>query len=171
MISTGSWYDRSWTFDLPIHAFPSVIERLRGTPILAADLVSGLAEDVLGERVGGRWSAKDHLGHLDDLSELDERRVREFLDGALVLSSADPANGATERANHATRPASEIVAGLGVRRARLVQRLEGLVDDDVGRTSQHPRLRRSMRLIDWAFFVAEHDDHHLAKARECVSSR
>jgi predicted short-subunit dehydrogenase-like oxidoreductase (DUF2520 family) len=32
------------------------------------------------------------------------------------------------------------------------------------RTSLHPRLKRPMRLIDLCFFVAEHDDHHLAIA-------
>jgi len=27
----------------------------------------------------------------------------------------------------------------------------------------HPRLQTPMRLIDHLFFIAEHDDHHLAK--------
>jgi hypothetical protein len=30
------------------------------------------------------------------------------------------------------------------------------------RTALHPRLKRPMRLVDLCFFVAEHDDHHLA---------
>jgi hypothetical protein len=34
----------------------------------------------------------------------------------------------------------------------------------------HPRLRTRIRLIDWAQFVAEHDDHHLAAAREALRS-
>jgi hypothetical protein len=31
-----------------------------------------------------------------------------------------------------------------------------------GRTLLHPRLKMPMRLVDHLFFVAEHDDHHLA---------
>jgi hypothetical protein len=30
------------------------------------------------------------------------------------------------------------------------------------RTITHPRLKAPMRLIDHLYFVAEHDDHHLA---------
>ncbi len=170
-IPTGAWFDREWSFGLPIHAFSAVVERLRGTPVLAAHLLTGVSEEALGARVGGQWSAKDHLGHLDDLSDLDELRLEEFLNGASVLSAADPTNAATVRADHANRPARDVVTGLRVRREELVRRLEGLGEDDVGRTSLHPRLQQPMRLIDWAFFVAEHDDHHLAKARECVARR
>jgi hypothetical protein len=30
------------------------------------------------------------------------------------------------------------------------------------RASLHPRLKTPMRLVDHLYFVAEHDDHHLA---------
>jgi hypothetical protein len=30
------------------------------------------------------------------------------------------------------------------------------------RTMLHPRLKQPMRLVDHLYFVAEHDDHHLA---------
>lgn len=32
-------------------------------------------------------------------------------------------------------------------------------------TAVHPRLGVTVRLIDWAQFDADHDDHHLAAAR------
>jgi len=32
----------------------------------------------------------------------------------------------------------------------------------VVKTAWHPRLKVRMRLVDLAYFVAEHDDHHLA---------
>jgi len=35
-------------------------------------------------------------------------------------------------------------------------------------TLLHPRLRTPMRLLDHLHFVAEHDDHHLAKIRELM---
>jgi hypothetical protein len=40
--------------------------------------------------------------------------------------------------------------------------------DEAGLASEHPRLRRPLRLVDWLYFLAEHDDHHLAKAREIL---
>jgi len=36
-------------------------------------------------------------------------------------------------------------------------------DELVERSAFHPRLKKPMRIIDLAFFVAEHDDYHLAK--------
>jgi hypothetical protein len=53
-------------------------------------------------------------------------------------------------------------------RLTLVERMEALTDADVAVTAMHPRLRRPLRLLDWATFVAEHDDHHLAAARAAM---
>ncbi len=52
------------------------------------------------------------------------------------------------------------------RREDLVARLEGLDDDVLTRTALHPRLRQPMSAVDLCFFVAEHDDHHLAAITE-----
>jgi hypothetical protein len=41
-------------------------------------------------------------------------------------------------------------------------------DEQIVRTAVHPRLQMPMRLVDWAYFVAEHDDHHLARIRELI---
>ena len=49
-----------------------------------------------------------------------------------------------------------------VERGRLVASLESLGPNDVIRGSLHPRLQKPMRILDLAYFVAEHDDHHLA---------
>jgi hypothetical protein len=38
-----------------------------------------------------------------------------------------------------------------------------LTDEDLDKSSLHPRLMKPMKIIDLAFFVAEHDDHHLAQ--------
>jgi len=36
--------------------------------------------------------------------------------------------------------------------------------------SRHPRLEQSMSVVDLSFFVAEHDDHHLATAAEIAAA-
>lgn len=40
---------------------------------------------------------------------------------------------------------------------------------DLERSARHPRLGSPMRVIDLAYFVAEHDDHHMARLRELVT--
>jgi uncharacterized damage-inducible protein DinB len=168
MIPQSAWLDRKFAFDLAIGAFPPLLERLRGTPPRAKELVTGLPEHTLATRVNDRWSVKEHLGHLVDLEPLDNRRLNEFLDGADVLSAADIENRATEIADHRSIPIAEIIRRLTAGREALVGRLEELTEEQVGIVAIHPRLQQSMRLVDWVHFVAEHDDHHLAQARRAI---
>lgn len=153
---------------MPVGAFPGVVERLRGTPARAAELFAGVADEQLRRHASHEWSAKCHVGHLDDLHDLDERRLNEFLAGAAILSAADPSNRRTYNTDHDGAPAAEIVARLRAHRAELVSRLDMLSESQIAATALHPRLGRPLRLIDWTFFVAEHDDHHLAAARQAV---
>jgi DinB superfamily len=148
-----------------VGAFPAVLERLRGTAARMSELIAGVSDDRLGAHGPEDWSVKRHLGHLDDLHALDERRLREYLSGASVLTAADPANRLTYETDHDAVTAAEIVARFGAHRGELVAAMERLSEAQVAATSTHPRLRRPLRLIDWAYFVAEHDDHHLAAAR------
>jgi hypothetical protein len=52
----------------------------------------------------------------------------------------------------------------------LVRKLDALREEEVGISAVHPRLQTSIRIIDWIYFVAEHDDHHLATARRAIWS-
>jgi hypothetical protein len=165
MIAQTAWLNRKFCFDQPIGVFPVMLERLRGTPARAHELVARLSEDVLATRVNHKWSVKEHLGHLVDLQPLDDRRLKEFLNGAEILSAADVENRVTETAGHRDVPMASIIRRLTTGREDLVQRLQMLTEEQVGRTALHPRLQKPMRLLDWAYFLAEHDDHHLASAR------
>lgn len=169
MIPQTAWLDRKFVFDLPIGAFPSLLERVRGTPVRAKELVAGLPEELLATRVNGKWSLKEHLGHLADLEWLDDQRLSEFLNHTEVLSAADIENRATEIADYRSTPIADIIRRLTVGRKALVHRLEYLKEDQVGIIAIHPRLQQPMRLVDWVYFVAEHDDHHLARARRVIT--
>jgi len=170
MVPQTAWLDRKFIFDVPTGIFPPLLERLRGTPARAKDLVAGLREPVLEARVNDKWSVKEHLGHLVDLEQLDDRRLGEFLNHAKVLSAADMENRATEVADHRSVPIAEIIRRLTAGRDALARRLEGLKEDQVGVVAIHPRLQKPMRLVDWVYFVAEHDDHHLAQVRRAITT-
>jgi hypothetical protein len=168
VIDSIRWFERKWDFSLPVGAFPSVLERLRGTPVRAGALVAGINDGVLGARNGGTWSAKEHLAHLDDLHELDERRFDDFLARSGALAVADLANQRTQTANHNASDIGDILKRLSDHRLGLVARMESATAEDIVTICVHPRLKQPMRLIDWAFFVAEHDDHHLVAARLAI---
>jgi hypothetical protein len=168
MIELIRWTERRWSFSLPVGVFPAVVERLRGTPARVTELLSAVEEDSAAARLGSAWSAKEHVGHLSDLHELEERRIHEFIEGIGVLSAADLANRRTEQAEHGTTPIAEILRRFRHERDAFVKRLESLSADEVAIAALHPRLGQHLRLVDWAYFVAEHDDHHLALARRAL---
>jgi hypothetical protein len=51
---------------------------------------------------------------------------------------------------------------------RLLKRVNELDASLFARAIPHPRLKVPMRLVDHLYFVAEHDDHHLARIFELV---
>ena len=170
MIPQTAWLDRKFDFDLPIGTFPLLLERLRGVPVRTKELVAGLPEHTLTTRVNDKWSVKEHVGHLADLELPDGRRLREFLNHAEVLSAADTENGVTEISDQGSVPIVEIIRKLTAGREALVNRLDELKADQVAIVAIHPRLQKPMRLLDWMYFVAEHDDHHLAQASGVITT-
>ncbi|MGH9488436.1 MAG: DinB family protein [Terriglobales bacterium] len=163
------WFTQSFRFGAPLSTFPQVLERLRTTPARARALTAGWPDSKLSTRPDGKWSAKDHIGHLAALTPLDERRLDAYLRHEAVLDAADLTNRSTEEAGFATHPVNEILASLDACRQALIVRLELLTEAELAFTALHPRLRQPMRLLDWMEFVAKHDDHHLAMARWVIA--
>jgi len=170
MITPTRWFDRTFTFGQPLGVFPAVLERLRGTPARAAELVSGLPSDVLTRRVDGKWSIQEHIAHLADLGVLDDKRLDDYLASTPNLTVADLQNRATETADHNRLPIHAVLERLRTGRMDLVRRMDALTETEVGRTAIHPRLNQPMRLLDWAIFVSDHDDHHLAHVHQAIAA-
>ena len=164
------WTDRSWEFGRPAGLFPAIVERLRGASVRAEEILGSASDELLGTRHQGKWSVKEQIGHLDDLHHLDVTRMREYVERAPVLSAADMTNRATESASHNAIPAEEIASRFRTHRGALVEALAALDIEVVTTKILHPRLEQEMQLVDWAFFVAEHDDHHIASARRVLES-
>lgn len=163
------WIDRTWTFDGPVEVFPDVLERLRGTPARIEELVRGVGVGVLRRREReGTWSIQENVGHLLDLDALHSGRIDDYLAGAATLRAADMSNRATNQAGHNERAIDEVLGDFRRERGTFVARLERLADGDFARTSEHPRLKVRMRLVDMCRFTADHDDYHLARMRELL---
>jgi uncharacterized damage-inducible protein DinB len=158
-----NWFDRQFSFDLPVWMYPNLVERVRGTPARAEDLVRDLPREILTRRDGDKWSIQEHVGHLLDLEPLGMRRLDDFAAARKTLAPADLKNQKTWEANHNSRDLTEILATFRAERLEFVQRLESFDEAFIQRTSLHPRLKKPIRLMDLVFFIAEHDDHHLAQ--------
>ncbi len=166
MSEIPNWVERKFDFSVPAELYANLRVRLGGAPPRLEELTHGLARTALIHRPDGKWSIQEHAGHLYDLEELWYRRMEELIGGAETLTAADMGNAKTHQAGHNERPLDDVLAAFRRARARLVERLEGLEPADFHRTALHPRLRAPMRLADLIYFVAEHDDHHLARIRE-----
>ncbi len=156
------WFERKFSFDLPLWMKANLVERLRGTPARVEERMQGLSARQLVKQRNGKWSIQEEVGHLLDLEPLWLGRVEDILGGAEEMRVADLENKKTHRANHNTRPLIFLLSELRNHRHALIQRIEGLPEEAFGLTSLHPRLKQPMRMIDLLFFTAEHDDHHLA---------
>src|SRR5258707_1714972 len=170
MITKIPWFDRKFHFTFPIGVFPCILERLRGTPPRLEDLVRTIPKDLLIVRPDNKWSIQEHIGHLLALDELHEARIEDFLSGATSLRPADLKNRKTTDANYNAMPVDTILQEFRNRRAIFVHKLEEMTEDQLALISIHPRVQQSMRVIDMAYFVAEHDDHHIASMREVERS-
>lgn len=168
MCKRALWLERQFKFDLPNSLFPNVLERLRGTPARLEERVKGLPRSGLTKREDDRWSIQENVGHLADLEPLWIGRVEEMIKGEPVLTPADMSNRQTEDSGHNSRSIAELLVHFRETRMLLVGLLVGAAPEDLTRTALHERLGAQMRLIDLAWFIAEHDDHHLATITELV---
>ena len=162
MVEKNRWFDRKFNLDLPISLYPGVVERLRNIPTRLENQLLHLAAEILTEKPDQNWSIQEHAGHLLDLESLNMGRMDDFEQGLEKLRPADLENQKTYEANHNQRSISSLLAQFRQERSLFVFRLEKYDDEFISRTAVHPRLQLPMRVIDLAFFIAEHDDHHLA---------
>lgn len=166
MLEMVKWIERQFHEKPDAGTFPMVVERLAGTSARVEEKVALIPVDMLTQRIGTAWTVQEHVGHLGDLEGLWSVRLDEFLQGAPELTAADMTNKLTSEADHNERSIEDLLKSFRAARAELVERLETLDEQTVVRKSLHPRLQKPMRVIDLCSFVAEHDDHHLARMSE-----
>ena len=171
MANKMKWFDRVFQFDHPLDLFSNVVERLRGTPARLEERVGKLVPELLTRRDGDTWSIQENVGHLFDLESLWATRLDEFIAGAHILSPADLQNRKTHEANHNASTIKKLLKQFREAREPLVSRLDQLDLETVARTALHPRLAQPMNVMDFAFFIAEHDDHHLARISAIMNAR
>src|SRR5262249_47244978 len=162
MAQVPRWFDRKFEFSFPLELYPNLCVRLRGAPARLEELLRNGAKGALIRKLEGKWSAREHAGHLLDLESLWLARVHDFTSARGELTVADLINRKTDEANHNARRAEEILADFRKARLHLVDSVQHLDPASFGQSMLHPRLKLPMRLIDHLFFAAEHDDHHLA---------
>lgn len=171
MIHRQPWFERRFAFDLPVSAGPGIIERLRGTPARMRHRLGSLPRELLIHRPSpDHWSIQENAGHLDDLEAVWMVRVNDLAIGRNTLTPLDADNRRTYDARHNEHPLEALLDRFTEARAELVGQFEGADEADWLRSAMNSQIQKPMRLLDLAFYISEHDDHHLATITELLRS-
>ena len=168
MRGVSRWYERQFEFAFPADVYPNLCVRLRGTPARVEELARNTSRESLTRKPNEKWSAQEHAGHLLDLEPLWLKRLEDFVQGCAELSTTDLSNRKTHEANYNSQAIEDVLADFRKARLRLVERAAEVDAALYSRVLVHPRLQKPMRLVDHLFFVAEHDDHHLASIWQLI---
>lgn len=164
------WFNRKFPPIEDNGTLPAIIERLSGTPARVEEIAAKLNDAVLTVKPNEKWSVKEEIGHLSDMEPLWLSRLDDLVNGLPELTVADLTNQRTHTANHNATETKTLLHQFREQRELFVSRLRQLTNEQLLNSSIHPRLKTPMRIVDLAYFVAEHDDHHLASIREITLS-
>lgn len=160
------WFNRNFDFSSNQNIFPSIIERLAGTSARVEEKFKFIPAAILSVRIDDTWTIKENLGHLSDLESLWQGRLHDIVNGELEMRPTDLLNARTSNANHNATPVEELLSHFRKVRKETIDMLEKLEEKQVFMSALHPRLKTPMRTMDLFLFVADHDDHHLARITE-----
>lgn len=160
------WSDRRFQFGLPIEMLPFYLERLAGTLSRIEKKVSGMSEEILSHKSDGKWSVKENIAHLAEVDEIALKRIDEMIKGISPMSPAVIQPGKDYNA----QPIAQVIRFFKGNREKNVKRYSALSDEDLAKSSEHPRLKVRLTPVDLAWFDAEHDDHHLVRISEILNT-
>ena len=168
MSQVPAWFERKFEGGYPVALLPNLLARLRGTPARLEDVLRGRSAEALIAHDDGKWSAQEQAGHLLVMEPLWLARMENFVTGGEQLAVADLQNRKTFEAEFNSRDLAEVLREFREERDKLLARVGELDAGVFTKTLIHPRLKTPMSLADFLVFVAEHDDHHLARIWELL---
>ena len=157
------WFERKFDFSFKQNIFPAIIERLDGTSIRLKTKIGQIPPKLLEIKSDGKWSIKENIGHLTDLEPIWHGRLDDILENKEYLRPADLENKKTDFAEHNTTDINILLSQFQELRKLTLNKLTELNEQDIYKSALHPRLEKPMRTMDLFLFVADHDDHHLAR--------
>lgn len=158
------WFERKFTFGMPVGMLPFYLERLKGTAARIEEKVKSISDDVLSNKLDGKWSVKQNIGHLAEVDEIALKRIDEMIKGISPMSPAvfEP------KQDYNKQSVRDVLTFFRMNRVKNLYRYQQLSEEELSKASLHPRLKVMMTPVDLALFDAEHDDHHLVRIGEII---
>jgi len=168
-MSATKWFDRQFNFDLSKQEYANIYKRLQQAAGLLQQLTAGVPDEVLVYQPEGKWSIKEHIGHLALLEHLWQVRLQDILQSKPLLTPTDLENRATTQAGFNSVAIAALINMFAVERTKTLALLNSVKEADYNKASVHPRMQKPMRVTDQAYFTAEHDDHHINAITNIIS--
>ena len=162
-MSSMPWFERKFSFGLPKEMLPYYLDRLAGTIARIEKKVLDKPDAILSTQLNGKWSVKQHIGHLAEVDEVANIRIREIGDGESIMSPA-----VFEPRDYNPWTIQRVVSNFQSARLKNLEAYKAIPESGLLKSALHPRLKSIMTPVDLAWFDAEHDDHHLVKINEII---
>ena len=164
------WFDRQFDSNTGSEYFDEFLQRLEHFPSVLNRLLKSCPIEAATRKMGDKWSVNENIGHLMLLEDLWRIRFRDIKEGKTDKSPADLNNTATDESSFNNVLVEELIKNLVSERHKTIAMLQKLSEEDLLKTSMHPRLHQPMNIIDLMHFVAEHDLHHLYAIQSMIGS-
>jgi hypothetical protein len=160
------WFERKFTFGFPLGMLPFFLERLDGSITRLEKKILGVPESILSEKLDGKWSVKQNIGHLGEVGEISIKRMDEMQQGISPMSPAvfEP------KQDYNAQTVKEVLEYFKSIRLKNLHKYRTVKEEDLLKKSLHPRLKVEMNAVDLALFEAEHDDHHIVRINEILQT-
>lgn len=87
-MNTTKWFDRKFDFPISMNQYAVLLEQLQQAPGIYRQTVVLLPQIMLQLKPSGKWSVKEHIGHLLQLEPLWRARFTEIKDGKPIMAQA-----------------------------------------------------------------------------------
>ncbi len=163
------WSQRTMEYGRSLDELPVLLERVQGTAARLSTLLAHQPSERLLHRLNGKWSAMEHLGHLLTLQDRFDPRVDDFQQRRTRLCNISLHDQEPIVQGHRSRMLGDVLEEFRLKRLEFAKRVERLHRRSLEHVAYHPCQDRTMRPMDMLYWIAEHDDHHLASVRALLN--
>jgi uncharacterized damage-inducible protein DinB len=167
-MNVSKWFERQFDFSFAVEQYPVIYQRLQQAPDTLKTILQNIPEPLLNHQPDGKWSVKEHTGHLGLLEPLWRTRIHDILEKKPLLTPTDLDNKKTTETGFNLFTITDLLQHFEDERKETLALLDSIDVKGQTHTSLHPRMQQPMRIIDIMYFTAEHDDHHMAVMQQLL---
>src|SRR4051812_18769938 len=138
------WFEREFSFGIRKEMLPFYLERLAGTIVRIENKVKDIPDKKLSTKVNGKWSVKENIAHLAEVDEISTKRIDQMKAGISPLSPAVIQPGR----DYNIQSIEEVATYFKNNRIRNIEKYNTLHEEDLDRSSLHPRLKVQLTPVD-----------------------